>query len=437
MQRNGRLEQIKNKPELKSKIWILFKGTMKMENWQKGKRIVVVGGGPGGISTALALHQKGYDVRVYEKQPQPKAIGGAVLLSVPVLAILRSYGIDVSNFGSYTVTHFCNKKGKSRVKLPFNPKIEKCMGIKGWHYGVLRSSAFKHMLDLVPEGMIYSDHEFDHYEERQDGVTVYFKNGETVEADILVGADGVRSGVSRQAFGDPQLFHVGIRLWLAWTDFVEGIPPNYGFVSHDNKYQASFFPMLHDGKPGFEWWVVEPANEGDPVPKDPIAYLSNILKDWADPMPRFPALTNPETQLFRWEIYNRPSLKKWSTAGRVVCLGDAVHPVSPYAAYGMGMAIEDGYFLAKFLAGDALESVHVIQNAFLQFEKQRVDYVNHQVEFARKLGKIFHRVPKPLAKVRDFIFDHTRFLEKNLVKGYLQSAEMETLSLKELHINQI
>lgn len=406
-----------------------------MNTWRKGKRIAIIGAGPGGISTALALIKKGYDVRVYEKQSEPKAIGGAVLLSVPVLAILRNYGVDIDNFGSYTVTHFCNKQGDARVVMPFNKKVEECMGIKGWHYGVLRSTAFQHMLNLVPKGTIYSDHAFEKYEEKNDGVTVYFSNGTNVEADIVVGSDGIRSGVSKQAFGDPKLFHVGIRLWLAWTDFVEGIPPNFGFVSHDEKYQASFFPMLHDGKPGFEWWVVEPANEGDPVPSDPIAHLNNILKDWAEPMPRFPNLTNPETQLFRWEIYNRPSLKKWSK-NRIVCLGDAVHPVSPYAAYGMGMAIEDGYFLAKYLDGRELTAT-TTKDAFEKFEAQRVEYVNTQVEFARTLGKVFHRVPKPLAKFRDFLFDNTKILEKNLVKGYLKAAELEALSLQELHVKKM
>lgn len=402
-------------------------------SWRVGKRVAVIGGGPGGISAALALLQRGFDVRVFERQPQPKAIGGAVLLNIPVLAILRSYGVNLDNFGSYTVTHFCNHKGETRVKLPFNKQVEEQMGIKGWHYGVLRSSAFQHMLNLIPDGIIVPNYAFAKYEERASDVMVHFENGESVEADIVIGADGIRSGVSQQAFGDPKLFHVGIRLWLAWCDYIDGIPPNFGFVSHDEKYQASFFPMLHNGKPGFEWWVVEPAKEGDPVPQDPMAHLSGILKNWADPMPRFPNHTDPETQLFRWEIYNRPSLKKWSK-GRVVCLGDAVHPVSPYAAYGMGMAIEDGYFLAKFLSDKDLTDKSSVTDAFLQYENKRVDYVNNQVELARKTGRMFHNVPFPLTKIRDLVFDKTKFLEKLMVKDYLAAAEEESLALKELHI---
>jgi len=82
---------------------------MASQQWRHGKRVIIIGGGPGSISAGLAFLARGFDVRIFERQPECKAIGGAVLLSVPVLAILRSYGIDLDNFGSKTVTYFKNK----------------------------------------------------------------------------------------------------------------------------------------------------------------------------------------------------------------------------------------------------------------------------------------------------------------------------------------
>jgi len=66
-------------------------------------------------------------------------------------------------------------------------------------------------------------------------------------------ADGINSKVSRQAFGDPKIFHTGLRVWLAWCDAIDNlqiIRP----ASIIPLYQASYFPMLHHGKDGFEWW---------------------------------------------------------------------------------------------------------------------------------------------------------------------------------------
>ncbi|KAH7208337.1 hypothetical protein BKA60DRAFT_599398 [Fusarium oxysporum] len=343
--------------------------------WRPGKRVVIVGGGPGGVSTALAFLRRGYDVRIFE---------GGVLLCVPVLAILRSYGMDVAELGSYTVTYFKNSKGQERTNLILNPEIEKRMGIKG----------------CFPDGILQVGKEFESYTERDDEVEVEFASGTTITADVVVEADGVRSGVSRQPFGDPGIFHVGIR-------------PNYGFVSHDWQRQASFFPMRHEGKPGFEWWIVEPVYEWKPFLRKVEEIKATDFKD----------------QTFRWEIYNRPSMKKWSK-GRVVCVGDAVHPVSLYAACDMGMAIEDGYHLSCSLDGVGLRDAHAVRARFELYEKERVNYVNHNVEFARFLGRRFHELPYPLAWVRGpGICKCIANVALRVSKGwFVEQAEADTLS---------
>jgi 2-polyprenyl-6-methoxyphenol hydroxylase-like FAD-dependent oxidoreductase len=126
-------------------------------------------------------------------------------------------------------------------------------------------------------------------------------------------------------------------------------------------------------------------------------------------------------------------MAKWSN-GRIVCVGDAVHPISPYAAYGMGMVIEDGYYLARALDGVDLRDLHAVSAGFEIYEKQRIDYVTHNMEFARFLGRMFHALPWPLAKLRNLLFDHTPVLSRYLRQGYLEKAEKETINLKELQV---
>jgi 2-polyprenyl-6-methoxyphenol hydroxylase-like FAD-dependent oxidoreductase len=82
----------------------------------------------------------------------------------------------------------------------------------------------------------------------------------------------------------------------------------------------------------------------------------------------------------RWVLRDRPALKQWSQ-GRVTLVGDAAHPTSPYAAYGAGMSIEDGYFLGVALRGVDLTDLAAV-------------------------------TPAPLRPIRDFLFDHTQFLQK-------------------------
>ncbi|CUH82174.1 FAD-dependent monooxygenase [Tropicibacter naphthalenivorans] len=139
-------------------------------NWRKGRRVAISGAGPGGVSAALEMLRQGYDVRIFERAPEPKPLGGAVLLSSPVLAILRHYGVDVGpSFGSKTLVEFRTNKGKTRARLPFNPSVKKALGIEGWHYGVLRSTAFGKMLDLLPDGIIEPGRAVTGYTETADG----------------------------------------------------------------------------------------------------------------------------------------------------------------------------------------------------------------------------------------------------------------------------
>lgn len=264
-------------------------------------------------------------------------------------------------------------------------------------------------------------------------VVATFENGAEEAADILVGADGIRSKVSAQAFGDPQLFHVGLRVWLSWCEDPGGLARDKGRICHPRDVQASFFPMLHEGRPGFERWIVEKSREGELPPADVESHLRKLLSDFHEPLPSFPDWTNFDTQSFCWEIYNRRSLNTWSE-GRVASLGDAVHPVSPYAGYGMGMAIEDGYFLGRALGGCDLTASTRVAESFRSFETERVRYVNHHVEAARQLGDRFHYAPPLKARIRDFLFDHTRLLQKLISQAARSEAEKLSLQLKELHV---
>lgn len=401
---------------------------MNTPNASPRRRVAVVGAGPGGISAAIAFHQAGHEVRLFERMPRVTPLGGAVLLSLPVLAILRGYGVDIDRLGAMAVTEFRDWKGRLRVRLPFNPLAEEKAKLRGWHYGMLRAEAIDRMLQVLPAELLHPNHCCTGFEERADGVRVLFEDGGDWDADLLVGADGIRSAVSRQVFGDPGLFHCGIVVWLAWCH-AEGVPRDVAYISHSRKVQASYFPILHQGQPAFEWWVVEPWTEGRPPPADARAHVAGLIEGWCDPIPKLFAATDFQSNAFRWEIYNRAPLANWSR-GRVSFVGDAVHPVSPYAAYGMGMAVEDGFWLAKSLRGVDLGDAGQLADGLARCEAQRVNYTNHHAILARRMGRLFHRMPWPLSALRDGVLNHTSFLERVLVRDYLRDAEDQMIALE-------
>src|SRR5947209_2991508 len=126
---------------------------------------------------------------------------------------------------------------------------------------------------------------------------------------------------------------------------------------------------MHEGKPGYEWWVLEKVDPDAPFTRDLREFALERARGFAEPLPSLIAQT-PREHLQRWEIRDRKPLKQWSK-GRVTIVGDAAHPTSPYAAYGAGMSIEDGYFLASELEQVDVHDTAQVRQALQAFEDRR------------------------------------------------------------------
>jgi 2-polyprenyl-6-methoxyphenol hydroxylase-like FAD-dependent oxidoreductase len=181
-------------------------------------------------------------------------------------------------------------------------------------------------------------------------------------------------------------------------------------VAHNRRTQGSYSAIRHEGRSGYEWWVLEAFDPNEPPPSDLRAYASERARGFAGPLASLIEQT-PQERFFRWEINDRKPLKQWSR-GRVTLAGDAAHPTSPYAAYGAGMSIEDGYFLAAELERADLRDTAQVTAALQAYEQRRKKHTATISQMAWANGIMFHRLPRWLAPVRDAIFDHTPFLQK-------------------------
>ncbi|MCC9710287.1 FAD-dependent monooxygenase [Streptomyces sp. MNU76] len=146
-----------------------------------------------------------------------------------------------------------------------------------------------------------------------------------------------------------------------------------------------------------------------PAPADLRAVAAMLATEFPIPLPGLIEATDP-AHVQRWILRDRPGLKQWSK-GRATLVGDAAHPTSPYAAYGAGMSIEDGYFLGKVLRGVDLTDLTAVRAALQAYENPRKVHTARQVQQAWMLGKVFHHTPALLRPLRDLVFNHTPFLQ--------------------------
>ena len=389
-----------------------------MSNQQE---VAIIGAGPAGITAGLALRQAGVDVTIYERAREITPLGGAIILNAVGLTILRRLGVDIEDIYNGVRAEFRRYDGKVRARINIDPELLERANASGWQSGMMRKELYARMLDEVPQDLIKPDHEFEHFVEEGDGVTLHFNNREPIRADVLIGADGIYSKIRNQLFPDtPQPKKLGIAVWLGWCEAGD-IDITQCVVQHDKNYQMGYCPLVFEGKNCFEWWLVEQYKGEDP-PEDVTQYVKDRVGHFAPPTLEILNHTDHQKHLFRWVVEYIPGLKQW-TRGRVTLMGDAAHPTSPYAAYGAGMAIEDGYFLAKYLAGTDLSDPDRVRNALQKYEDLRRPYTNYTTRFARTLGRVYHNVPGPLRWLRDILLDHVSATGKNIEKGVTEDAE--------------
>jgi len=370
-------------------------------------RIAIIGAGPGGMATALAAIRVGFDVALYERTNEIKAAGNILNLWPPPQKVLKLIGVDVEALGAPCHTQFQRADGKLRADVRLSPDVEREYG--GGFIGLLRWGLYKRMIDALPAGVLRLGRNLTTITDSDDEVQLDFADGSTEFADVVVGADGLHSFVRKHLWGDAPIREQMLHLVGGYI-FLDTPPPGEGVVAHNRTTQVSYTPIRHEGKWGYEWWVLEAFKRNDPPIPDLLAFAKARAKGFS---PEVRALIDqtPHDHLQRWEIRDRPPLKQWSK-GRITLVGDAAHPTSPYAAYGAGMSIEDGYFLARELSAVDIADTAAVRGALQAYEDRRKPHTAQVSQAAYHTGRVFHHLPAPLRPLRDFVFDHTPFLQR-------------------------
>ncbi|MFF2486201.1 FAD-dependent oxidoreductase [Microbacterium sp. NPDC058062] len=374
-------------------------------------RVAVIGAGPGGMATALALRQKGFDVSLYERYQHTRPIGSILNLWPPPLKALDIIGVDIDGLGAACNSEFRRIDGRRRAIVHIPPSVKEEWG--GGFLGCLRSDLYQRMFDALPDGIYHPNKLLTGLSDRRSDVSLSFEGGDEEIFDFVVGADGIRSEVRRVLWGDEPLREHNLHVIGGYVFGTREKDDELAVISHDRTLQASWTPIQYGDKIGHEWWVLEAWTPGTRTPRPLKAYVESKIRDNWDPKMVAMISRTPEENISEWEIRDRPPLAKWSK-GRATLVGDAAHPTSPYAAYGAGMAIEDGYFLSRALEGVDFSDAHDLAARLEGYEQLRRPHTARVTEMAFQLGKMFHHMPAPLRPIRDFVLDHTPMLQKQV-----------------------
>ena len=315
-------------------------------------RIAVVGAGLGGMTVAGFLQRAGFAVTVYEQAPAFSRIGAGIILSANVMKVLRRLGIEqmVVDTGIKPDCYISRAwdTGETMYKIVFDAASEERFG--GPYLNIHRGDLHAVLEKGVAPGSIAFNHRLVALEETSDAIRLVFENGVTVEADIVIGADGVNSKVREYLLGPSRRASSGrSRIGRSsrpqrCADSRFRTAPNGGV--RDRHILVYFMTSKRD-----EVYVigVVPRPRWDSEAASLPSSREELIEDFGDFHPDLLRVLEVTTDVTVWPIFDRERNDRWS-GGRIVLLGDACHPMRPFMAAGGAMAIEDAAILSRCLA---------------------------------------------------------------------------------------
>lgn len=308
--------------------------------------VTIVGGGVAGCVLSQALHRRSIDSAIYERNGKTRMSGGALLLWSNAMRALKETGLDAGPRGfGQELSHidFCSSQGGLLWRLRADRLARRnrapCI--------VVPRARFLAYLDQAVSGRV-THSVFQRHEQSRSRATAWFEGGGSVESEILVGADGLRSTVRQRLEGRaPSLRLTGQAIWVGSTSFRHRRLQPGGAVASVGR-GLRFWAAALPGELVY-WYAIFPERL---APRN-VFELSRHFRDFHAPVEEL-LLETPASAIAKTSICDRRPARAWGE-GRITLLGDAIHPVTPDLGQGACQAIESAVTLAEELAERGLE----------------------------------------------------------------------------------
>lgn len=337
------------------------------------RRIGIVGGGIGGMTTALALLELGHQVQVFEQASRFGRVGADINLTPNAVRALDGLG---GSIGQRLRDHAARptfrisrdwETGTETSRLPMGDNAENLYGAP--QLTLHRADVLAALHDELPPETIELRARATGVTASDAGVTIEFADRSSQDVDLLIGADGIHSTVRGAVLGEESPEFTGVVSYRAVvpSERVAELPNHSAFTKWwgpDPATQIVTFPLTA-GKETFVFATAaqESWHEESWTSPGDVAELRATYRDFH---PDARALLAACDEVMKSALYVRDPLPAWSV-GRVTLLGDACHPMMPFMAQGAGMAIEDSVVLAR-----ALDAHRHHGDAFAAYERERI-----------------------------------------------------------------
>lgn len=360
------------------------------------KRILVIGGGIGGLCTALMLQKQGFAVSVYEAADELKPVGAGLGVGSNALRALNKAGVgeEIERQGNRLESLvFQNEKGKELNRLD--------LSVLAREFGLNSLTIHRHDLHRILLGVLHPDtvhlgKRCTDFQQDGDIVNVRFADGSEASGDLLIAADGIHSFFRQRLVDKSAPRYAGYTCWRGVVENQEGlVHPHISYELWGKEGRVGMVPLQGNQ---IYWFAcinasfrekalqqLNPAEVAALFPAFPV-YVRGML-----------ASTDPQA-LLHHDMQDIQPLSRWAF-GRIVLLGDAAHATTPNMGQGAGQALEDAIVLAR-----CLEEKGDLQEALRAYEKERMRRTAKIIRMSRQIGVVAQWENRAAIALRNTLF---------------------------------
>jgi len=316
-------------------------------------RIIIIGGGIGGLTTALALARRGFFCEVFEAGARDRDQGAGLMLAPNALATLQR--LDLSD-----QVRRAGFEPRSMIVARSDGRILQRIDAVDWRrrYGfgpvaIHRAALHRLLVDALHGVPVRYDTAVAHVRDEANGpVTVTLGNGERFTCELVIAADGLRSPLRQQLFGRTRFRYAGQTSWRGIAEHRLGGDFGDVLVEIWGRQRGLRFGVVAVDQRRSYWFATQSAPAGG-RDASVAAALDGLRVDFADFLPSVETLLHHTQTLVRTDIFDFAPLASWHR-GRVVLIGDSAHATTPNLGQGANQAIESAFVLAQALANEKL-----------------------------------------------------------------------------------
>ena len=354
-------------------------------------KILISGGGVGGLTAALSFLHHGADVTVLEQAPELNEMGAGIQIPPNAMKVFAALGLDrelaETAFRPQAIEARMGRSGLELFQIPLTEYAVNRWGAPYLHiHRADYIAVLAKALQTQSPGALHLGAEVTRYSQTRDAVEVQLADKRQILADVLIGADGIHSPVREQMLGTEKPIFTG---YVAWRTVVpiaalgaQAPRPTASAWMGPGKHCVTY--RLRRGKLANFVGVVE-RDDWTTESWTERGTREEALADFAGWHPTITRLLGEANELYRWALFDRAPLPRW-VDGRVAILGDAAHPMLPFMAQGAAMAVEDAWVLAREVTQKS--SLARGLEAYQHLRQARVGQVQAG---SRANAKIFHK----------------------------------------------